>query len=191
MGQSLYYSILTKVRATIRALNLEGIPSANVDILKVYDEKECEYPGVPGVAILPSQPESISPTAGTNERDHIGYHVGVVMLADDFPKALLDTDQTRDTDTTDARVIEDDVTYRRLDISSECATHHREYNQRLFWREQIRRAFHHKRLAGIPEVWDCVTLPQQVIVPRPWIVRGLYQSSLVFRFMTCEGRVLV
>lgn len=49
----------------------------------------------------------------------------------------------------------------------------------LFWREQMSRAFHHQRLSGVAEVYDCRVEPHDIVVPTAWLKQNLFVSGLV------------
>ena len=124
-GLSIYYAIMQKVQIDIQELSLVDIDSANIQLAKVQNERETIFPGLPGILVLPLGQETMPATAGTNERDDIGYPVAIVMF---------DIDR-QDTGTglpTDAVPGTQDEEFR--------------FDRKLQWRERIRKKFINQRL---------------------------------------------
>ncbi len=57
----------------------------------------------------------------------------------------------------------------------------------LLWRETIAKAFRHRRLDGVNEVYDCSMQPQHVVALDA-STKGLFQSSIVLQFVARELR---
>lgn len=120
MAQSVLYGILTEIQSQIQALNLSGIPSANVQIVAVPVDaikSLVESKGFPAVIIAAFGGEGI--VASSNLRDDVTYHV--VVVACDSNKR--DGEQPGDRQT--------------LDL-----------DRRLYWRERIRAAVSNQRLTA-------------------------------------------
>lgn len=119
MAQSVLYGILTEIQSQIQALNLSGIPSANVQIVDVPTsaiESLRQSKGFPAVIIAAFGGEGIAPAS--NLRDDITYHV-LVALCDSLKR---DNEQPGD----------------RQAVS----------DQRLYWRQLVRQSFSSQRLTS-------------------------------------------
>jgi hypothetical protein len=168
---AVYYSILEAVQAGLKEIELDGIEDANILLAKVQNERETVFPGLPGILVLPFGAESIVATQGTNNRDDIGYPVGVICFAQDRQQS-----------------------YTGLPTAAAKGTQDEEYRfePRLLWRQQIRQKFINQRLVltdTTPSKTNrCTVEPMQVIDPRDWLEDNIWTSGLVFRFWTREVR---
>ena len=61
-------------------------------------------------------------------------------------------------------------------------------NTYLLWREQIRRAFHNSRLAGVGSVYSTQVMPLQVVDADAWFQRNQFVSGLVVHCISRETR---
>jgi hypothetical protein len=168
---SVYYSILEAVHSAIQDIGLEAIEDENIELIKVYNERETVVPGLPGVLVYPLGPENINVTEGTNERDDIGYPVAVAILDQDRQQS--DTGLPAD-----AEEGTQDQSFR--------------FEEKLIWREQIRKEFINQRLTltgATPNCTNRCTLePQAVVNTEDWLATNIWISVLVFRFWTRETR---
>lgn len=167
---SIFYSIMTKVRDEIRALDLSLIDDDKVVIAKVMNERETVFPGMPGILILPLGNESIPVTAGTTCKDDVAYPIGVVMLDADRQDTSTEIPAGADQGT-------QDQDFR--------------FDTRLTWRERIRKRFMHQRLnltSVAADVYTCHVEPQAVVTRSDWLEDNIYMSVLVLRFWSREGR---
>ena len=174
---SVYHAILNTVRDAIRLLDLTDIADANVMICKVSAERETVLPGLPGILVFPVGEELMSATAGTNCRDDIGYPVGVMMIDAERLDQSTQEPVAGDAETPDGGTQDQDF---RMD-------------EKLTWRETIRKRFFHARLdvsAYKSDGWvhDCLMEPQAVVDPKDFLEANLWVSTLVFRFMSRESR---
>lgn len=83
MAESVFKAILDQVQADIQGLNLAGIDSGSIRVVKVFSDIEEMLPTLPGVLIGPLDAETSPPQVGTNARDDIGYPIVVGMFAAD------------------------------------------------------------------------------------------------------------
>jgi hypothetical protein len=166
-----YYAILDAVLTSVKSIGLEDIASANIQLVKAFNERETIVPGLPGVLIAPLGPEIIVAIEGTNEMEDIGYPVAVVLV-----------DQDRQQSGTglpaDAEEGTQDQFFR--------------YEQKLIWRSQIRKQFINQRLSlsGVtPDKTNrCTVEPQMVVNAEEWLATNIWISGTVFRFWTREVR---
>lgn len=171
-ASSIYHGILLQVQVQLKALSLSQIVDENIEIAKVLNERETVFPGLPGILVLPIGNESIPPAGGTNERDDIGYPVGVVMFDSD-------RQDTRTGEPADAELGTQDQFYA--------------FDRKLKWREDIRAEFIRQRLdissqiAGA-DIWDCTVEPGAVVNSDDWLRDNIWMSVLVLRFWSRESR---
>lgn len=93
MANSVFKNILEAVQTGIQGLSLAGISSANVQIVKVFSDREALTPELPGILILPLGPERMNSREGTISSDDIWYPVGVAIFAADVQDQSIDFDQ--------------------------------------------------------------------------------------------------
>lgn len=67
--------------AALRALTFAGIESSKIVGLQVLTDEKSAVSAIPAVLVCPLGAESMSPEAGTNASDDIGYPIAVVFLA--------------------------------------------------------------------------------------------------------------
>src|SRR3990172_745649 len=171
-GLSTYYAIMQKVQIDIQELSLVDIDSANIQLAKVQSERETIFPGLPGILVLPLGQETMPATAGTNERDDIGYPVAIVMF---------DIDR-QDTGTglpADALPGTQDQEFR--------------FDRKLQWRERIRKKFINQRLdissyVSGASIHNCLVEPGTVVDADDWLKDNIWTSVLVCRFLSRETR---
>jgi len=170
VADSTYYAILLEVQNKIRGLNLTAIPADNVKIAKVEHYRETIEPGIPGIHCITLGSENIAINGGTNERDDIGYPVGILMF---------DTDRqdTGDGLPADAMPGTQDEAFR--------------FDEKLSWRQRIIKAFNNQRLtlsAGHPNVHRCTIEPADIVRPTDWLEANLWIGQFVIRCWTREFR---
>lgn len=61
-------------------------------------------------------------------------------------------------------------------------------NRYLYLREQLVKAFHNKRLAGVDSVAKCLVEPAPVVELNTWVSDSLYVSAFVVRAISREQR---
>jgi hypothetical protein len=168
---SVYYAILEAVETAVKAIGLQDISNDNIELIKVYNERETVLPGLPGVLIYPLGAENITATAGTSAKDDIGYPVAI---------AILDRDRQQSGTGEPAAAEEgtQDQAFR--------------FEEKLLWREQVRKEFINQRLSlsGVtPDQTNrCTIEPQAVVNAEEWLATNIWISVLVFRFWTRESR---
>jgi len=164
---STYRQILEAVQMRIRAAQLPDLDDCNVIVDKVNRNRERIIPGIPGIVIAPENAESIPLGGGTNVRDDVGYPVSVSMF---------DCHRQQSFDGEPACAEEGcvDGTY--------------EFDDRLYWREQIRKIFIRQRLSPIDCVYTCEVEAFQVLNADELLKRNLWSSSLLLRFISRESR---
>jgi hypothetical protein len=170
LSRSVYYAILTAVHEAVQSISFNPIANENIQVVKVLNERETVLPGLPGILILPFGAENITATAGTNERDDIGYPVAIVAFDQD-------RQQSRTGEPADAQEGTQDQTYN--------------FNNRLLWRQKIRKQFINQRLSlsGVnTEVNRCTVEPWDVVRAEDWLTSNIWVSGMVFRFWTRETR---
>lgn len=167
---AVYYAIMTAVQSALRDLSLTDIDSSNIRIAKVHSERETVFPDLPGILIMPLGAESIVATSGTNASDDIGYPVAVIVF---------DQDRQQSDTGLPAEAVEgtQDQEFR--------------YEQKLIWREKIRKQFINQRLTltgPSVNVNRCTVEPGEVVRSDDWLENNIWVSSMVFRFWTRETR---
>ncbi len=164
---AVYFDILTRVAVDIKALSLTGIAEANVQVIKANTERETIVPGVPGILILPFGEELIPVDGATLRRDDIGYPVAVIMIDIDRKSSVTEIPATADEGTVD-----------------------QDYNfdNKLTWRESIRKKFINQRLTSVTTVWNCIVEPDLVVDAETLVNDNLWMSVLVLRFLSRETR---
>jgi hypothetical protein len=170
MADSTYFAILNAVKTRILDLNLTAIPDANVQVVKTEHFRETIEPGLPGIQIMPAPVETILVNEGTTCRDDVGYPVTVLMM-----------DSDRQDTQTGLPVDADDGTQDQ---------DHR-FDEKLHWRERIRKAFINQRLKltdGYPDVFRCTIEPGEIIRDTDWLEANIWISVLVIRCWTREER---
>jgi len=168
---SVYYQILSKVLEDIKALDLEDIATANIQLAKVLNERETVFPGLPGILVLPLGQETMPIAIGTVGKDYIGYPVAVMMM---------DSDR-RDTSTGQPSAA--DAGTQDQDFR---------YDTKLLWRERIRKQFINQRLPlTLPDgsdVYTCQVEPNAVVEATDWLEDNIWMSIIVLRFWSRESR---
>lgn len=150
-------TILETVRDQVQALDLPGIPRANVVICHSAAVEIARLPSerMPAVVIAPFGAETI--TAASNLRDDVEYPVVVAIVA----SLRIDAEQPTDKQTL------------HLD-------------QRLTWRETIRKAFSNQRLDTTRGY--TMTVVPMAIVDAAAFARDLFVSGFTLRIKNLEGR---
>jgi hypothetical protein len=171
MADSTHFAILEEMVAQIKMLGLTDIPQANIKAVKVEHYRETIDPGLPGVHVMPFGSEILNANGGTTCRDDIGYPCMVLMY---------DIDR-QDTGTglpADALTGTQDETFR--------------FDEKLHWRQQIRKRFHNQRLplsGGYPNVYRCVIEPSEIVRPVDWLEANLWIGGVLIRAWTREERL--
>ena len=150
-------TILETVLSQVQALDLSGIPRANVVICQSAAVEIARMPSerMPAVVISPFGAETI--TAASNVRDDVQYPVLVAIVA----SLRIDAEQPGDKQT--------------LGL-----------DQRLTWRETIRKAFSNQRLDSTRGF--NMSLQPLAIVDQTAFARDLFVSGFVLRITNREGR---
>ena len=87
--------------------------------------------------------------------------------------------------------VQDDVVYGVLvtlmDADNQEKTLAANLPRNLLWLEQIRRAFHCKRLANVATVYTCAVEPAEPVLSQAW-AQNLWASALLLKFTSREHR---
>ena len=167
---SVYYNILEKVLEDIQGLSLTDMPTENIELIKVENYRETVEPGLPGVLVFPLGMENITVNSGTTCRDDIGYPVGVLILDADRQ----DTSTGLPADADDGT---QDQAFR--------------FDQKLLWREKIRKHFNNQRLtlSGVSVgVHRCTIEPGDIVRGNDFLEANIWVSAMVIRCWTRETR---
>ena len=150
-------TILETVLEQVQALDLAGVPRANVVICHSAAVEIARLPAqrMPAVVIAPFGAETI--TAASNVRDDVEYPVLVAIVAS------LKVDAEEPTDK------------QRLHL-----------DQRLTWRETVRKAFSNQRLDASRGF--TMSLQPLAIVDAAAFNRDLFVSGFVLKIRNREGR---
>jgi hypothetical protein len=150
-------TILETVLEQVQALDLAGIPRANVVLCQSAAVEIARLPAsrMPAVVVSPFGAETI--TAQSNLRDDIEYPVLVAIVA----SLKIDAEQPTDK--------------QRLYL-----------DQRLTWRETVRKAFSNQRLDATRGY--TMALQPLAIVDQAAFNRDLFVSGFVLKIRNREGR---
>lgn len=163
-----FHKIMTEVANRIKSGGLTDLPDANVVIKKTTKDRERIEVGLPGILIAPGNTENIPTTGGTNIRDDIGYPVEVMMFD-------AHRQQSFDNLPVDAEEGHPDQEYH--------------FDDRLQWRDTIRKLFIRQRLTGVDTVFTCEVEPLAIVDANEFLKRNLWVSALVLRFWSREARL--
>jgi len=157
VAQSVLYGILTEVQSQIQALGLSGMPSANVQIVDV------PVSAIQSLVTSKGFPAVIIAAFGgegivpaNNLRDDVTYHV-LVALCDSLKR---DNEQPGDKNSAS--------------------------DQRLFWREAVRKAFSNQRLTST--VGMTMKVNPGAMVEPVFHKLGLWVSGFTIDITNREGR---
>lgn len=170
MAESTYYAILEAVQTRIIDLNLTSIPAANIVVLKTEHYRERVESGMPSIQIMPAPVEAMLVDEGTTCRDDIGYPVTVLMI---------DSDR------------QDTTTGLPSGASQGTQDQAHRFDEKLHWRQQIRKAFINQRLdlaTGYPNCSRCTVEPAEIIRPTDWLEANIWIGVMVIRCWTREDR---
>jgi hypothetical protein len=150
-------TILETVQTQVQALNLPGISRANVVICQSAAVEIARMPSERMPAVIISPFGAETITASTNLRDDIVYPVLVALVA----SLRIDAEEPMDK--------------QRLGL-----------DQRLTWRETIRKAFSNQRLDSTRGY--TMAVQPLAIVDQTAFARDLFVSGFVLRITNREGR---
>ena len=150
-------TILETVQTQVQALNLPGISRANVVICQSAAVEIARMPAERMPAVIISPFGAETITASSNVRDDVVYPVLVALVA----SLRIDAEEPMDK--------------QRLGL-----------DQRLTWRETIRKAFSNQRLDSTRGY--NMSLQPLAIVDQTAFARDLFVSGFVLRITNREGR---
>lgn len=159
MAQSELYGIMEQVKSQIVALELTGIPDANIVLCGMPSVAIVSSPAIqyPAIAIGPYGAEEV--VAATNLRDDLRYPVLVAICDTLVSSAQAEQPGDKQTQGVDMR---------------------------LYWRERIRKAFSNQRLTA--SIGMIVEVQPLAIVEPAAFQRDLWVSSLLLRIKNREVR---
>lgn len=151
------FDCLVEIQKQVQALDLPGIPAGNVVLCQVPAVEIARMNGTRLPAVVIAPFGAETVTAQSNLRDDITYPVLVAIVA----SARIDAENANDKQLAD-------------------------FEQRLQWRETIRKAFSNQRLTQ--SLVHSVQVQPQPIVDAIAFTRDLYVSGFVLRLTNREAR---
>lgn len=151
------YDCLVEIQRQVQALDLPGIPPGNVVLCQVPAVEIARMNSRHLPAVVIAPFGAETVTAQSNLRDDITYPVLVAIVAS-----------------------------TRIDGEGPTDKQVQDFEQRLQWRETIRKAFSNQRLTS-SLVHQIAVQPQQIVDPVAF-ARDLYVSGFVLRLTNREAR---
>lgn len=156
-----HFDILQAVRQAVSDLNLPLVPRDQIYLRRIPTDRQVT---LPACIIAPIGVETLPPS--TNASDDVGFPVLITLV----------NGVNKDTTALASERAAKDLT---MEIS----------RVELEWRQEVRRAFHNKRLPGLEQrVYRCIVEPQPILDLPIYRDADLVVSSLLVRCFVREQR---